>query len=127
MRVLVVNHDGLTREILERTLTPRGYDCVLVDNPAEAAALLGRQDFGVLLLDVFPERLEREYLRVVAGHPHMGVVVLRAFGGVFATEALRLGAGDLVAEPAELTELILRMGRAIERRALLASNIDDSR
>ena len=127
MRVLVVNHDGPTREILERTLTPRGYDCVLVDSPAEAAALLGRQEFGLLLLDVFPERSEREYLRVVAGHPRMAVVVLRAFGEVFATEALRLGAGDLVAEPAKLTELVLRMGRAIERRALLANDIDDRR
>lgn len=126
VRVLVASHDGLTREILERTLTPRGYDCVFVDSAVEAADVLGRQEFDLLLLDVFmPDTPAMESLRVVADHPRMAVVVLTAFASALVTEAIKLRADELIAGPANLDELVQRIERAIKRRALLTSDIDD--
>ena len=123
-RVLAVDDDQPTREMLERSLALRGFDCYVVGSAVEAAEILAREDFDLLLLDILmPGRSGMELLRVVADHPHMAVVVLSAFADAFAaTKALKEGADDYVTKPVNLDELAVRMERAIERRSTLAQN-----
>ena len=123
-RVLAVDDDQPTREMLERSLALRGFDCYVVGSAVEAAEILAREDFDLLLLDILmPGRSGMELLRVVADHPHMAVVVLSAFADAFAaTRALKEGADDYVTKPVNLDELAVRMERAIERRSTLAQN-----
>ena len=123
-RVLAVDDDQPTREMLERSLTLRGFECVTLGSAVEAAELLAEEDFDVLLLDILmPGRSGMELLRVVAGHPRMAVVVLSAFADAFAaTKALKVGADDYVTKPVNIDELAMRMERAIERRTMLAQN-----
>ncbi len=123
-RLLVVDDDQPTREMLERSLTLRGFDCIVAGSAVEAAELLGEEDFDLLLLDILmPGRSGMELLRVAADHPHMAVVVLSAFADAFAaTKALKVGADDYVTKPVNLDELAVRIERAIERRATLAQN-----
>ena len=123
-RVLAVDDDQPTREMLERSLFLRGFDCTVAGSAVEAAELLAVKDFDVLLLDILmPGRSGMELLRVVADHPHMAVVVLSAFADAFAaTKALKVGADDYVTKPVNLDELAVRLERAIERRTTLARN-----
>ena len=122
--VLVVDDDQPTREMLERSLALRGFDCSVVGSAVDAAEILAEEDFDILLLDILmPGRSGMELLRVVADHPRMAVVVLSAFADAFAaTKALRVGADDYVTKPVNLDELAVRIERAIERRATLAQN-----
>ena len=121
-----MDDDEPTREMLERALTLRGYDCVLVGSAVEAADLLGREEYDLLLLDILmPGRSGMELLGVVADHPRMAVVVLSSFADAFAAnKALKIGADDYVTKPANLDELAMRMERAIQRRTMLAHNED---
>ena len=123
-RVLAVDDDQPTREMLERSLALRGFDCRVAASAVEAAELLAVEDFDVLLLDILmPGRSGMELLRVVADHPQMAVVVLSAFADAFAaTKALKVGADDYVTKPVNLDELAVRLDRAIERRTTLAQN-----
>ena len=122
--VLAVDDDQPTREMLERSLTLRGFECIVVGSAVEAAGLLAEEDFDVLLLDILmPGRSGMELLRVVADHPRMAVVVLSAFADAFAaTKAIKVGADDYVTKPVNLDELAVRLARAIERRTIRAQN-----
>lgn len=122
--VLVVDDDQPTREMLERSLTLRGFECSVAGSAVDAAELLTEEDFDILLLDILmPGRSGMELLRVVADHPQMAVVVLSAFADAFAaTKALKVGADDYVTKPVNLDELAVRIERAIERRTTLAQN-----
>ena len=123
-RVLAVDDDQPTREMLERSLALRGFDCSVVGSAIEAAELLTREEFDILLLDILmPGRSGMELLRVVSDHPRMAVVVLSAFADAFAaTKAFKVGADDYVTKPVNLDELAMRMERAIERRTMRAQN-----
>ena len=123
-RVLAVDDDQPTREMLARSLALRGFDCSVAGSAVEAAELLAVEDFDVLLLDILmPGRSGMELLRVVADHPQMAVVVLSAFADAFAaTKALKVGADDYVTKPVNLDELAVRLERAIGRRTMLAQN-----
>ena len=123
-RVLAVDDDQPTREMLERSLTLRGFECIVAGSAVEAAGLLAEEDFDVLLLDILmPGKSGMELLRVVSSHPRMAVVVLSGFADAFAaTKTLKVGADDYVTKPVNLDELAVRIERAIERRATLAQN-----
>ena len=123
-RILAVDDDQPTREMLERSLTLRGFDCIAVGSAVEAAELLAEVEFDLLLLDILmPGKSGMELLRVVADYPRMAVVVLSAFADAFAvTKALKDGADDYVTKPVNLDELAMRIERAIERRSMQAHN-----
>ena len=123
-RILAVDDDQPTREMLERSLSLRGFECIVVGSAVEAAELLAEEDFDLLLLDILmPGKSGMELLRVVADHPRMAVVVLSAFADAFAaTKAIKVGADDYVTKPVNLDELAVRIERAIERRTMLAQN-----
>ena len=121
-RVLVVDDEEGIREFIGDVLSGEGYKVTLARDGAEAAAILEKQSFHLMITDLKMPRLGgMDLLRKSrVEQPEMEVIVLTAHGTVSsAVEAMKLGAYDYLnkplSHPDELREVA---ARALERRAL---------
>ena len=119
--ILVVDDEPYTRQMLEEALARRGYECVTASGALEAAYVLEREDFDLLLLDsLMPGKSGMDLLSAVAEYPYMPVVMMIGVADAAAVaKALRAGACDCVTKPVDLEELGARLEHALARRALI--------
>ncbi len=120
-RVLIVEDDAEMGAMLIAGLEARGYRGALRKGGDEALALLGAEDFDVVLTDLNMPGMNGLALceRIAGNRPDVPVIVLTAFGSLeTATAAIRAGAYDFVTKPLELDALKLVLDRAVEHRRL---------
>lgn len=92
-----------------------------MDDSREVLPLLGREDVGVIVLDLFmPYISGRELLSAICrDYPHIPVIVMTAADEVdTAVECMRIGAFDYLVKPVENARLIASVKRALEIRSL---------
>jgi len=123
--ILIVDDEDGIREYLADALAEEGTLIVQAADGVEALSHLSRQSFQVMITDLrMPGALDGiDLLRKArAESPEMEVIVLTAHGSVdSAVEAMKLGAFDYLQKPiGSPAELRLLVGRALERRRLLA-------
>ena len=123
--ILVVDDEEGIREYLADALEDEGRTIVQAADGVEALGHLATQSFEVMITDLrMPGALDGiDLLRKArAESPEMEVIVLTAHGSVdSAVEAMKLGAFDYLQKPVgSPAELRLLVGRALERRRLLA-------
>jgi two-component system response regulator FlrC len=123
--ILVVDDEEGIREYLADALADQGRTIVQAADGVEALGHLAKQSFGVMVTDLrMPGALDGiDLLRKArAESPEMEVIVLTAHGSVdTAVEAMKLGAFDYLQKPVgSPAELRILVGRALERRRLLA-------
>ena len=124
-RVLVAEDDRVARDLLCEILRGEGYEVEAVDDGAGAIARAesGEEKYDLVVSDV---RMERSGgLDVLAAFtskaPDTPVILITAFGDVAgAMEAIQRGAYDYVSKPFNIEELRLTVGRALERKRLVA-------
>jgi two-component system, NtrC family, response regulator AtoC len=121
--VLVVDDDVPLRRRLTAHLRRLGAEVTEAGTLAEVRRLVPQLPFDFALLDLhLPDGEGLSLLREGIFSPNTGVVVMTAFGSIEkAVMAIRLGAGDYLAKPFELTELPLaflrcRSDRRVQRR-----------
>jgi DNA-binding NtrC family response regulator len=120
---LVAEDDRVARDLLCEILRGEGFEVEAVDDGAGAVerAVAGRYD--LVVSDV---RMERsgglDVLKAFTEHaPATPVILITAFGDVTgAMEAIQRGAYDYVSKPFNIEELKLTVGRALERKRLVA-------
>ena len=121
-RVLVVDDEEGIRELVAEILRDEGLAVTTAQDGDEAAALLDRRSFHLLVTDLrMPGLGGLELLRRARSvAPEMEVVVLTAHGTVgSAVEAMKAGAFDYLTKPlSSPAELRLVAARALERRRL---------
>jgi two-component system OmpR family response regulator len=118
MRVLIVEDDAVLGDGLERYLQQAGYTTDVVANGADADALLKKDDYELVILDIGLPGLDGfEVLRRLRARPReVHVLVLTARDAVEdRVRGLDLGADDYLIKPFALLELEARL-RAIARR-----------
>ena len=107
--LLLVDDDIVLCEVLARALTVRGFQ-VRVAHTAKQASRLVEDDppqFAVIALKL-PDALGLTLLSsLLALDPHMRIVVLAGYPSIrTAVEAIKLGATDYLAKPANADELV---------------------
>jgi len=126
-RVAIVEDD---RELLDqiRWALKGKFDVSTADDAAAGLALVA-DDPDVFLIDLRlpPSREPREGLDLLRGirerRPDVAVVVMTGEKErSFALKAVELGAYDFFRKPVDPAELVLILGRAVERRRLVAEN-----
>jgi two-component system response regulator AtoC len=121
-RILVADDEVGIREFVADALTEDGHAVTVAADGNEAAALLARRGFDLLLTDLrMPGQDGMALVRLVrATQPEVEVIVMTAHGTVAsAVEAMKLGAFDYLEKPiGSPEELSLLVGRALERRRL---------
>ncbi len=122
-RVLIVDDDPDTRDILARLLTAQGYESVAVASGEEALTALRSETIDVILLDVMMPGMDGlevcaklqadETLRAIP-------VILLTAKDDFATRAkgMALGVGEYLTKPVNKKELLARLRSQLHSREL---------
>jgi two-component system response regulator HydG len=120
--ILVVDDEPSMRTTLSILLKKEGYQVSQAGDGTEALKMLEHGQYDMVLTDLKMEGVDgMELLRQVkAVDPHTEVLIFTAYGTVTsAVEAMKLGAYDYIGKPFDEEELLLKVARGLERKALV--------
>jgi two-component system response regulator PilR (NtrC family) len=124
-RILVVDDEQIIRESLGFVLKKEGYQVEEAPNGREALARQESKPFDVVISDIeMPEMRGMELLEHITKRtPQTFVIMVTAFASIeTAVAALRKGAYDYVLKPIDFDDILLRIKRLLEHRALSLEN-----
>jgi DNA-binding response OmpR family regulator len=118
-RILIVDDEANIRLTLSALLQRAGYDITPAENGREAVALLERQNFDLMLVDL--KMPEMDGMRVVAAarqrQPDLAIIVLTGHGSLeTAVEGLHHGIFDYVLKTTEPAQVIERVKAGLAAR-----------
>ncbi len=119
--ILLVDDEPLIRLSLGDAISDAGYRVTLAADGAEAASLVERRTFDVVISDIRLPKLSGLDLfgRVRSTSPGTDVILITAYGDVSdAVQALKEGAYDYLTKPFETEAITLRLARIAETRSL---------
>ena len=123
-RILVVEDEKSINDLIEMNLTEAGYICECAYDGLQAADILERESFDLVLLDIMlPEVNGYELLDFIKpmGIP---VIFITAKGSMEdKVRGLRLGADDYLVKPFEIVELLARVEAVLRRAGKSATEI----
>lgn len=123
--ILVVDDEASLRALIVNRLRRKGYDVAEAATGQEALTAVAQQEFDLALFDLrLPDIDGMDCLRRAKEvQPGLEVVMLTGHGTIeTAIEAMKLGAYDYLTKPANLAELEVVLGKALEKRLLAAQN-----
>ena len=129
-RILIVDDDQRIRAAIANALNHLNYECATAPDADNASESLTRSHFDLVLLDIdMPGKSGMELLHEITGlHPELAVVMLSGNEQVeTAVAAMREEASDYLTKPVGLSELQVRLERALSRRDLILENRDNQR
>ena len=122
LSVLIVDDDLMVRELLGAIFTASGYRCRLATNGMEGIEAFRAEHPALSVTDVRMPLLDGlQFLKqALTLDPDAAVLVLTGVGDVqTAVEVLNGGAYDFIQKPVNPEELLIKAGRALERRQLV--------
>ncbi len=126
-RLLVIDDDAVTRELLTEVLQDEGYAVEACESGKIALERADHDSFDLAVTDVrMPEMDGIAVTQALkARHPSLQVIVMTAFGSVeTAVEAIRHGAFDYVSKPMNLDEIKTTVRRALAERQMVEAPSD---
>jgi len=124
--ILIAEDEEITRRHLTNTLQKEGYGVTCVSGGMDALREFDRREFDVLIADIkMPGMTGLELLATVKDrYPDTEVIIMTGYGSISsAIEAMKMGAFDYITKPFELDEMVIRVGKIIERKSLKKQNI----
>ena len=125
IRILIVDDERPIATLIRMSLTKAGYTCVCAYDGLQAADILEKETFDLILLDIMLPGATgfelMDYIRPL-GVP---VIFLTAKGAIAdRVQGLRMGAEDYIVKPFEIVELLARVEVVLRRYNKLASVIE---
>jgi DNA-binding NtrC family response regulator len=120
-RILLVDDEPLIRLTVGDALKDAGFQVTLAADGAEAVNLLDRNVYDLLITDIRLPKVDGLSLfnRVRDASPETDVILITAYGAIAdAVEALKTGARDYLTKPFDTDEILVRVARMAEERAL---------
>ena len=116
IKILIVEDEKPINDLVEMNLTEAGYSCKCAYTGMEAADILEKERFDLILLDIMlPEVSGYELLEYIKPL-EMPVIFLTAKGSVEdRVKGLKLGADDYLVKPFEIVELLARVETILRR------------
>ena len=128
IRILAVDDEEAIAALLRLSLKQAGYECVCAYDGIQAADLIEKEAFDLILLDIMLPGIDgfelMDYIRTT-GTP---VIFLTAKNAVAdRVRGLRLGAEDYMVKPFDVLELLARVEGVLRRHGKLQTilQIDD--
>ena len=118
LRVLVVDDDAPTRDLVEALLSDEGFAVECVADARTALTAIGERRPDVVLLDIMmPETSGFDLMNEIRSRDDLPIIFLSARGGeTDRVLGLRMGADDYVVKPFSGAELVARIYALMRRR-----------
>jgi two-component system response regulator AtoC len=126
-KLLVIDDDAVTRELLTEVLQGEGYTVEACDSGRAALQRTREETFALAITDVRMPEMDGIAVtqELKKRQPELQVIVMTAFGSVeTAVEAIRHGAFDYVSKPMNLEEIKSTVRRALTERHMTESPAD---
>ncbi len=120
IRVLLVDDEKEFVDLVAQRLASRDFDVSTVNSGEEAIEKIKEYNFDVVILDILmPGMSGIDTLRAIKQlKPLTEVILLTGHAAVdTAIEGMKLGAYDYLTKPCEITDLVVKIGKAYERKA----------
>jgi DNA-binding NtrC family response regulator len=121
-RVLLVDDEKDFLETLSGRLELRGLKVSAVTSGEQAVAEAKEEEYDAIVVDLSMPGIDglETLKRIKAINPDAEIIMLTGHGSVASgVEAMKLGAGDFLQKPVELSELMARIGEARDKRLLV--------
>ena len=118
IRILIVDDDGVYREIVRGAVGGDGVEAVTASDGVEALRKLETGPFDILVTDLNMPKMDGLTLirRVGERLPHILSIVVTGYASLeSAVEAVRLGAYDYVQKPFKTQEIMVTVRNAVEK------------
>jgi DNA-binding NtrC family response regulator len=119
-KILVIDDDTPTLDMLELFLSACGYDVIVAENEANGIRMFERENPAIVLTDIkMPGKDGLFILKTIKEmRPETEVIVITGHGDVdLAQKALELDASDFFNKPVDTDALSAALNRAEERLA----------
>ena len=119
--ILVVDDEDGIRALLIQKISTLGYHCIEARNANQVFELLFINPVGLVILDMkMPGKTGLDILpEIKARYPHTAVIMATAVNEVdVVIECMKQGAYDYLTKPFDLTEVVMSVNRAFEKRKL---------
>ncbi len=119
--ILVVDDDPALGQVVCEALGQQGYRAAFAKGGEAALSRMSQEHFSVVVSDLHMPGMNGLELceRISRDAPEVPVVLMTAFGSVDrAIGAMKAGAFDFLLKPFEMDELLVRVERAVQHRAL---------
>ncbi|QGY40370.1 response regulator [Pseudodesulfovibrio cashew] len=118
VRVLLVDDEPRFSAPLGKRLAKRGFAVGTVDSGQKALDLLETEGFDVVLLDIKMAGMDgiNTLGKLKRRHPRVEVIMLTAHANTeMVISCLAMGACDYLLKPADMEELVRKIGEAVRR------------
>ena len=124
VHILIVEDELPISDLLETALSKCGYHCTCAYDGMEAANIIEKESFDLILLDIMLPGADgfelMEYIRPI-GTPVIFITAKNALND--RVKGLRMGAEDYIVKPFEILELQARVDGVLRRHGKLETNI----
>lgn len=124
IRILAVDDEKPIVELLKLTLNRSGYRCVGAYDGIQAANLIEKDIFDLILLDIMLPGIDGFELMDYIRDTGIPVIFLTAKNAVAdRVKGLRMGAEDYIVKPFDVLELLARVDGVLRRHGKLQTSI----
>lgn len=124
IRILAVDDEKPIVELLRLSLSRSGYQCVAAYDGIEAANLIEKEHFDLILLDIMLPGIDGFELMDYIKTTETPVIFLTAKNAVAdRVKGLRMGAEDYIVKPFDVLELLARVDGVLRRHGKLQTHI----
>lgn len=124
IRILAVDDEKPIAELLKLTLNRSGYQCVCAYDGIQAANLIEKETFDLILLDIMLPGIDGFELMDYIQSTGVPVIFLTAKSAVAdRVKGLRMGAEDYIVKPFDVLELLARVDGVLRRHGKLQTCI----
>jgi DNA-binding NtrC family response regulator len=125
-RILVVDDDSASCELLREIFTEQGWSTETAQTPARARELAAKEKFDLVVSDVNLEAEESGLDLLRRLRDESPVILVTGFGTLdAAVQATREGAWDFISKPFKVDEVVATARRALERSSSNEGDADD--
>ncbi|OGR82443.1 MAG: hypothetical protein A2902_03525 [Elusimicrobia bacterium RIFCSPLOWO2_01_FULL_64_13] len=120
-KILVMDDEEGMRDLLSYELGARGYDVDTAANGQEGVQKIAKGDYRLVISDVkMPKLGGLDALESIKQmHPSVEVIMTTGFATIdMAVESMKRGAYDFITKPYNISELVSRVEKALEKQAL---------
>lgn len=116
IRILIVEDEKPISNLIRLSLTKEGYSCTCAYDGDEAADIMERERFDLVLLDVMLPEIDGFELMELIRPLEVPVIFITAKNAVAdRVRGLRAGAEDYIVKPFEIVELLARIDVVLRR------------